>query len=126
LAFRATLFDKSAASNWLVTWHQDTALPMKSTTDVPGWGRWSMKGGLLHAIAPAAALERLVALRAHLDDSEPDNGPLRILRHTHTSGILAHEEIGKLALTVAPVDCVIGTGGVVAIRPLAVRRLAIL
>jgi hypothetical protein len=120
-AFRATLFDKSAVSNWLVTWHQDTALPIKSRTDAPGWGPWSIKGGVLHAIAPAAALERMVALRVHLDDSGPDNGPLRVLPHTHTSGILAHKEIERLALTVAPVDCVIGTGGVVAMRPLAVH-----
>ena len=27
LAFRATFFDKSPASNWLVAWHQDRALP---------------------------------------------------------------------------------------------------
>src|SRR5215469_15545695 len=27
--FRATLFDKSPASNWLVVWHQDTALPLQ-------------------------------------------------------------------------------------------------
>jgi hypothetical protein len=26
--FRATLFDKSAMANWLVVWHQDTALPL--------------------------------------------------------------------------------------------------
>ena len=25
--FRATLFDKSLQANWLVAWHQDTALP---------------------------------------------------------------------------------------------------
>src|SRR5512141_1793724 len=28
IPFRAALFDKSAASNWLVAWHQDTALPL--------------------------------------------------------------------------------------------------
>src|SRR5262249_32101792 len=27
LAFRATLFEKSTAANWLVVWHQDVALP---------------------------------------------------------------------------------------------------
>src|ERR1041385_4519756 len=26
--YRATLFDKSRGSNWLVVWHQDTALPL--------------------------------------------------------------------------------------------------
>jgi hypothetical protein len=35
--FRATLFDKSAASNWLVAWHQDTALPIRRHMDVSGW-----------------------------------------------------------------------------------------
>jgi hypothetical protein len=27
--FRATLFDKSPTANWLVVWHQDTALPLQ-------------------------------------------------------------------------------------------------
>src|SRR5271167_955337 len=27
--FRATLFDKSPAANWLVVWHQDRALPIQ-------------------------------------------------------------------------------------------------
>jgi len=121
LAFRATLFNKSAVSNWLVPWHQDTALPMKRRTDAPGWGPWSIKGGVLHAVAPAAALEQVVALRVHLDDSDPDNGPLRVLPRTHMNGILRHEEIEKLALTVAPVDCVTDAGGVVGMRPLAVH-----
>jgi ectoine hydroxylase-related dioxygenase (phytanoyl-CoA dioxygenase family) len=121
VVFRATLFDKSGVSNWLVTWHQDTALPMKSRMETRGWGPWSIKGGVVHAIAPVAALERLVALRVHLDDSGVDNGPLRVLPHTHTSGVLAHEDIQKLALTVAPVECVTAGGGVVAMRPLAVH-----
>jgi hypothetical protein len=29
LPYRATLFDKSAESNWSVVWHQDTALPLE-------------------------------------------------------------------------------------------------
>jgi hypothetical protein len=36
--FRATLFDKSARTNWLIPWHQDTALPVGSTFDAPDWG----------------------------------------------------------------------------------------
>src|SRR5215472_3503688 len=39
--FRATLFNKSAAANWLVAWHQDTALPLTSRFEEPGWGPWS-------------------------------------------------------------------------------------
>src|SRR5262245_48932197 len=50
--FRATLFDKSAASNWLVTWHQDTVLPVTRKVDDAQWGPWTVKGGVLHANAP--------------------------------------------------------------------------
>lgn len=31
--FRATFFGKSPGRNWLVTWHQDTALPMAERPD---------------------------------------------------------------------------------------------
>jgi hypothetical protein len=36
--FLATLFDKSPSSNWLVAWHQDTALPLRRH---PGAGNGS-------------------------------------------------------------------------------------
>ena len=36
--FRATLFDKSPSSNWLVAWHQDRALPWRERREQPGWG----------------------------------------------------------------------------------------
>jgi hypothetical protein len=45
IPYRATLFDKSPARNWLVPWHQDTALPLEQRRDVPGWGPWSEKAG---------------------------------------------------------------------------------
>jgi len=33
--FRATLFDKSPQANWLVVWHQDTALPFRQRHEPP-------------------------------------------------------------------------------------------
>jgi len=36
--FRATLFDKSPTANWLVVWHQVTALPLQERREIPGWG----------------------------------------------------------------------------------------
>jgi hypothetical protein len=46
IAFRATLFEKLPESNWLVAWHQDTALPLRERRDVAGWGPWSVKDGV--------------------------------------------------------------------------------
>jgi hypothetical protein len=121
VAFRATLFDKSPTSNWLVVWHQDTALPMKSRVDDAAWVSWSLKAGVLYAHAPAWALETIVALRLSLDDSTLTNGPLRVLPNTHLRGVLTDSQIQELAREVAPVDCVAAAGGVVAMRPLTVH-----
>jgi Phytanoyl-CoA dioxygenase (PhyH) len=121
VAFRATLFDKSPTANWLVTWHQDTALPMRQHVSLPHWGPWSMKSGVLYGHAPTSALEQVIALRVHLDDSTDANGPLRVLPGTHTRGVLTDEELAVVAGEIAPFDCVAPAGGVVAIRPLTVH-----
>jgi ectoine hydroxylase-related dioxygenase (phytanoyl-CoA dioxygenase family) len=119
--FRATLFDKSPQSNWLVVWHQDTALPLCERVDTPGWGPWSVKEGVHYAHAPAAALSEVLALRIHLDDSNAGNGPLRVLPGTHGLGVLTDDRLHELSTQIAPVDCVIPKGGVVAMRPLVVH-----
>jgi ectoine hydroxylase-related dioxygenase (phytanoyl-CoA dioxygenase family) len=119
--FRATLFDKSVASNWLVVWHQDTALPLRAPVDAAAWGSWSVKSGVLYAHAPASALATVIALRVHLDDSTATNGPLRVLPGTHSQGVLSDADIGRLARDVTPVDCVARSGGVIAMRPLTVH-----
>ena len=121
VAFRATLFDKSPAANWLVVWHQDTALPLRRRFDGAGWGPWSTKAGVLYAHAPAWALEQVVALRVSLDDSTSTNGPLRVLPNTHGAGVLTDEQIAHWARAATPVDCVTGSGGVVAMRPLTIH-----
>lgn len=119
--YKATLFDKSGRANWLVTWHQDTVLPVARQRDVPGWGPWSLKAGVLHAHAPAAALERVVALRVHLDEATAANGPLRVLPRTHRMGVLSHARIQQLVATSTAVECHVGRGGVVLMRPLVVH-----
>ena len=121
VAFRATLFDKSAVSNWRVAWHQDTALPLRIRTDAPGWGPWSEKAGTLYAHAPAWALERVVALRVHLDDSTETNGPLRVLPGTQRHGVLTDAAVTQLARALASASCLVPSGGVVAMRPLTIH-----
>ena len=119
--FRATLFDKSPAANWLVVWHQDTALPLRQRIDLPGWGPWSAKDGIDYAHAPSTALTQVLALRVSCDDSTLVNGPLRVLPGTHTMGVLNDETIHDLSTRIAPVDCVVPKGGIVAMRPLVVH-----
>lgn len=119
--FRATLFDKSPTANWLVVWHQDTALPLRVRIETPGWGPWSVKEEIHYAHAPAATLSRVLALRVHLDDSNSDNGPLRVLPGTHKLGLLSDDSVHEVATRTAPAECVAPKGAVVAMRPLLIH-----
>ena len=118
IPYRATLFDKSSSRNWLVTWHQDVALPLEERRDVPGWSSWSIKSGITYAQAPPTALSHVVALRLHLDDSREDNGPLRVLPGTHALGVLSEADIQRLVREIPPVDCLVRSGGIIGMRPL--------
>ena len=121
IPFRATLFDKSPDANWLVVWHQDTALPLTQRGEIHGWGPWSIKEGIHYAHAPAHALEHVVALRVHLDDCSAENGPLRVIPATHKFGVLSDDAVAQLAARSSPVDCLASQGGVLAMRPLLVH-----
>lgn len=121
LPIRATLFDKSPLSNWLVVWHQDTALPLRERRERTGWGPWSVKDGVNYAHAPTRALEKILALRVHLDDSTASNGPLRVLPDTHKLGVLTDDQIHALAEEMSAVNCIVPRCGVLAMRPLVVH-----
>jgi hypothetical protein len=119
--FRATLFEKSSATNWLIPWHQDTALPLESVFDEDGWGPWSEKGHIHYAHAPAWALSRVIALRVHLDPSTTENGPLRVIPRSHLSGVLNDSEVLEYVQRQEPVECPVPKGGILAMRPLLIH-----
>ncbi len=119
--FRATLFAKSPDANWLVVWHQDTALPLRQKQESAGWGPWSTKEGIVYAHAPASALQKILALRIHLDDSTEYNGPLKVVPGSHNRGVLSDDQIHDLTLATTNVECVVSRGSVLAMRPLLVH-----
>jgi len=115
---RALLFDKAPAANWKVPWHQDTAIAVAERVDAPGFIGWSVKDGVTHVHAPADILERMVALRIHLDDCGPDNGPLRVLPRSHHHGKLDDDEIERWPQRTEEVICCVSQGDVLVMRPL--------
>jgi ectoine hydroxylase-related dioxygenase (phytanoyl-CoA dioxygenase family) len=119
--FRATLFEKSGKANWLVAWHQDTALPLTARFDAPGWGPWSEKAGILYAHAPAWALSRVLAIRIHLDASTSDNGPLRVIPGSHAEGVLTDAQVLDHARARASAECLVPRGGALAMAPMIVH-----
>jgi ectoine hydroxylase-related dioxygenase (phytanoyl-CoA dioxygenase family) len=94
---------------------------MLERRDVQGWGPWSSKCGVTYAHAPGHVLEKVIALRVHLDDSTADNGPLRVLPGSHIHGVLADARIHELSQRVKQVECTVPAGGVIVMRPLLVH-----
>jgi hypothetical protein len=77
VAVQCTLFDKTAGRNWLVALHQDLSIPVRARVDHPSLGAWSRKEGTQFVQPPIEVLERLVAVRVHIDDCGIENGPLK-------------------------------------------------
>jgi ectoine hydroxylase-related dioxygenase (phytanoyl-CoA dioxygenase family) len=115
---RAILFDKTAGANWKVAWHQDLSIAVRERIDVPGFGPWSVKAGVVHVQPPRAILERMVTLRLHLDDCSIDNGPLEVIPGSHRAGVLSPAQVEEWRRRVPPVACCVPAGGAMLMRPL--------
>jgi ectoine hydroxylase-related dioxygenase (phytanoyl-CoA dioxygenase family) len=116
-AVRGILFNKTRTSNWKVVWHQDLTIAVRERRETDGFGPWTVKAGVLHVQPTAEVMARLLAIRIHLDDSGPDNGPLRVLPGSHREGRLSAEQIVKWQ-DKESVTCTVPRGGVLLMRPL--------
>lgn len=122
-AVRAIFFDKVAGANWSLFWHQDNVIAVKDRVETPGFVGWSNKAGVWQVQPPAEVLARMIAVRVHLDDCGPHNGPLRVLPGSHRHGWL-DEELDDWKQRVPEVVCTVGSGGIVTMCPLILHASA--
>lgn len=115
---RALIFDKSAANNWRVSWHQDRTIAVSKRIDIEGWGPWSIKDGIHHVQPSVDVLQKMVTLRIHLDPATSANGCLMILPNTHQDGLLDRDAVKHHVEKQAPVHCEGGVGSAVVMSPL--------
>jgi hypothetical protein len=87
-ATRAIFFNKAPDANWSLGWHQDNVISVAEQIDVPGFVGWGQKAGVWQVQPPVEILSRMVAVRVHLDDCGPENGPLRVIPGSHRHGWL--------------------------------------
>jgi ectoine hydroxylase-related dioxygenase (phytanoyl-CoA dioxygenase family) len=120
---RGLLFDKTPDANWKVIWHQDLTIAVGEQYAQPGFGPWSEKDGVPHVQPPVSVLESMLAIRVHLDPCGPDNGPVRVIPGSHTSGRLSSAAIDAYREDPA-VECVVDEGGILAFRPLLLHASA--
>lgn len=118
---KAILFDKTAATNWYVTWHQDLTIAVKERRDIEGFGTWSIKDGIDHVQPPAAVLSQIVALRVHLDACPVDNGAIKFISGSHLSGVLEPVAIALLRDNQPHVVLPAHKGDIIAMSPLVLH-----
>ena len=116
IPIKGTLFDKTPDANWLVPWHQDLTICVNHRVHADGYGPWTTKAGVVNVQPPVSVLERMLAIRIHLDDCDEQNGALRVVPHSHTRGRLTAERSAHREVT--PVICTVPSGGAVLMKPL--------
>jgi len=73
VAVQCTAFVKSPERNWLVSIHQDLSIPVAERVESPACSGWSEKEGDVFVQPPISVLERMLAVRLHLDDCHAAN-----------------------------------------------------
>jgi hypothetical protein len=115
---RAIYFDKSCDANWLVSWHQDLTVAVRTKIETPGFGRWSTKDGIPHVQPPVELLQQMLTVRLHLDDAAESNGALRVLPGSHRLGRVSSARIHELRAQQPDFVCKVSAGDAVLMRPL--------
>ena len=118
LAIQCTLFIKSPEKNWLVSLHQDLSVPVAERVDSVLYSGWSEKEGQLFVQPPVSFLERMLAIRVHLDDCDEQNGALRVVPGSHMMGRLDSTAALRVRSDRGEVHVSAPRGGAMLMRPL--------
>ncbi len=109
---RMILFDKSAATNWALGWHQDRTIIVRRRLAVDGFGPWTIKAGLHHVAPPVELLARMITLRIHLDPVPAANAPLLVAPGSHRLGRVPEGEITRTVARCGVRACLAETGDI--------------
>lgn len=114
---RAIIFNKTHKNNWLVTWHQDKTVAVSEQFERDGWGSWSVKDGTIHVQPPLDVLNQMITFRIHLDDSNQENGCLKVIPRSHSVGIIPQANIAAYTYEHKPHECIAKRGSALVMRP---------
>lgn len=114
---RAILFNKTTENNWLVTWHQDKTIAVSDKFELAGWGPWTVKDGAHHVQPPLEVLNNMITFRIHLDDTDQDNGCLKLIANSHLQGVMSHTEIQNYIKGKPIISCSAKAGSALIMRP---------
>jgi hypothetical protein len=116
---KSIYFDKPELSNWMVPWHQDITISVDRRQELDSFHGWTAKSGQYSVCPPVSYLENICTLRIHLDDTDADNGALKIVPGSHSKGIIRLETISHHLEN--PTLVPISKGGIMLMKPLLIH-----
>ncbi len=113
---KSIYFDKPKSSNWYVSYHQDLTISVDKKIELEGFNLWTTKHNQFAVQPPLVILENLVTVRIHLDETDENNGALRVIPNSHSKGVYRPETIDWDIEK--EVSCNISKGGIMLMKPL--------
>lgn len=118
---KSIYFDKPESSNWYVAYHQDLTIAVDKKVPLENYGPWTVRQDQYAVRPPLALLEGNFTVRIHLDDTDADNGALRIIVGSHLNGIARPE---MMLASQKETICPVASGGIMIMKPLLLHRSA--
>lgn len=112
---KSIYFDKPEESNWAVSWHRDLTISVDKKLEMDGYSHWTVKEGQVGVQPPLTLLKNIFTIRIHLDDTDENNGALRVVPRSQ-AGIYRPETIDWE--TEKETVCKVKSGGVMIMSPL--------
>ncbi|WP_343659443.1 phytanoyl-CoA dioxygenase family protein [Chryseobacterium sp.] len=116
---KSIYFDKPETSNWYVAYHQDLTISVDKKLELPGFGPWTTKQNQFAVQPPVNVLENIYTIRIHLDDTDENNGALKVVPKSHAKGIYRPETIDWAVETEE--ICRVEKGGIMLMKPLTLH-----
>lgn len=113
---KSIYFDKPETSNWYVAYHQDLTISVDQKMQLEGFGPWTTKQNQFAVQPPLDILENIYTIRIHLDDTDENNGALKVIPVSHAKGIYRPETIDWTIETEE--ICNVESGGIMIMKPL--------
>ncbi len=113
---KSIYFDKPGQSNWFVAYHQDLTISVDQKKTVAGFDQWTVKHDQFAVQPPVNLLENIFTIRIHLDDTDENNGALKIVPGSHRKGIYRPETIDWTKEQ--EVICKVPRSGIMIMQPL--------
>lgn len=113
---KSIYFDKPEKSNWYVAYHQDLTISVDKKVELENFGPWTTKQNQFAVQPPLEILENIFTIRIHLDDTDVNNGALKVVPKSHSKGIYRPETIDWNVETEN--ICNVEKGGIMIMKPL--------